>query len=400
MRTGIAALLALQVAIGMAQGQPAASSASSAPDQAQAAPAGARGGGGNENERAQTARQQGPLVLPDRRVTFRLYAPKASEVILNSELWKRTNYSEPMLKDDKGLWTLTVGPLAPGFYDYYFIVDGVPVPDPGNGHIKPGRVTTQSELDVPGAEADWEALQNVPHGEVRTILYYSKSLSTVRRMHVYLPPGYETGRDRYPVLYLLHGGGDTDEGWIAIGRANLILDNLLSEGKVKPMIVVMPYQFTSPSGSVDSASFGKDLVEDVIPYAEKNFRALTGSGNRAIGGLGIPSGGKGSSVLSEVALQNLEKFDYIVFTSAGGAWDDTLVQYKQYVEVMDNPANVKRVKFFVGDGTNNTNFARNKNFVENTKKRGYDVTFSVDDGIHGWHEFRRVLYEAAQKLFR
>ncbi len=385
MRTGITALLALQAAICIAQGQRTEAPAASAAEQGQAA----------------SARQQGPLVLPDRRVTFRLYAPKASEVILSSELWKRTNYTEPLKKDEKGLWSLTVGPLAPGFYDYYFIVDGVSLPDPANGHIKPGRVTTQSELDVPGTEAGWEALRNVPHGEVRSIFYYSKSLNAVRRMQVYLPPGYETGRERYPVFYLLHGGGDTDDGWVAIGRANLIMDNLLADGKAKPMILVMPYQFTSPSGSAETAPFAKDLIEDVIPYVESTFRTLTGSANRGIGGLGIPSaGGQGSSILSEVGLQYFDKFDYVVFTSNGGAWDDTLAQHKEYGEVMSNPANVKRVKFFVGDGTNNNNFTRNKTFAENMKKRGYDVTFSVDDGIHGWHEFRRDFYEAAQKLFR
>jgi enterochelin esterase-like enzyme len=367
MRTGIAALVALQAAICMAQ---------------------------------TPARQQGPLVNPDRRVTFRLNAPAASEVILSSELWKRTNYTEALKKDEKGLWSLTVGPLAPGFYDYYFIVDGIPMPDPGNGHIKPGRLTTQSELEIPGAEAAWEALRNVPHGEVRIIRYHSKSLNIERRMHVYLPPGYESGSDRYPVFYLLHGGGDNDDGWVAMGRANLILDNLLAEGKAKPMIVVMPNQFTSPVGSADSTAFGKDLIEDVIPYVEKNFRALTSSANRGIGGLMIPTGGQGSSILSEVALRNFDKFGHAVFTSCGGAWDSTLAQYSELEASMADPANVKRVRFFVGDGTNNPNFARNKAFAENAKKRGYDVTFSADDGIHGWHEFRRVFYEAAQTLFR
>jgi enterochelin esterase-like enzyme len=397
MRTVFVAIAALHAAICMAQGPNVAGAPTPAAGQDQVAPASARGGGGTQQ--AASGRQQGPLVLPDRRVTFRLFAPAASDVVLSSELWKRTNYSEPMKKDETGTWSLTVGPLAPGFYDYYYIVNGVPMPDPGNGHIKPGRVATQSELDVPGDEAAWEALRDVPHGQVRTIWYASKSLGLVRRMHVYLPPGYETSRDRYPVLYLLHGGGDTDEGWIAIGRANLILDNLLAAGKAKPMIIVMPNQFTSPTGSVDATAFGKDFVEDVIPYAEKNFRTLPGSATRALAGLGIPTT-QGSSLMSEIALQNLAKFDYIVFTSAGGAWDDTLRQYTQYEAVMNDPANVRRVKFFVGDGTNNNNFNRNKTFVENTKKRGYDVTFSVDDGIHGWHEFRRVLGEAAQKLFR
>jgi enterochelin esterase-like enzyme len=261
-------------------------------------------------------------------------------------------------------------PLAPGFYDYLFILDGVSIPDPGNGHIKPGRVATQSELDVPGPEADWEALRNVPHGDVRSVLYYSKSLSAVRRMQVYLPPVYETGRDRFPVLYLLHGGGDIDNGWVEMGRANLIMDNLLADGKAKPMIIVMPNQFTS-SGGADSAPFAKDFVGDIVPYIEKNYRTLAGSRNNAIGGLGIPAGG--SSILTDVALQNLEKFDYIFFTSNGSSWNSALAANKQYMDLMKNPANIKRIKFFVGDGTNNSNFGRNQAFVDNMKKLGYDA---------------------------
>ena len=196
MRTVFVAIAVLHAAIGMAQDPSRGGAPTPAAGQGQVAPAGARGGGGTQQ--AASGRQQGPLVLPDRRVTFRLFAPAASDVVLNSELWKRTGYSEPMKKDETGTWSLTVGPLSPGFYDYYYIVDGVPMPDPGNGHIKPGRVATQSELDVPGDEAAWEALRDVPHGQVRTIWYASKSLGLVRRMHVYLPPGYETSRDRYP----------------------------------------------------------------------------------------------------------------------------------------------------------------------------------------------------------
>ena len=395
MRTGITALLAFQIAICTAQ-----------PGPGQEAPAGARGGAQAGNRRP--AAQQGPLVLPDGRVTFRLNAPKASEVILSSELWKITNHTEPLKKDDQGLWSLTVGPLAPGFYDYFFIVDGVAFPDPGNGNVKPARTSVQSELEVPGAEANWEAVRNVPHGDVRVIWYYSKSLSKMRRMHVYTPPGFEASRDRYPVLYLAHGDGDTDEVWTRIGRASLILDNLVADGKAKPMIIVTPFIFAAEPGSADlprnSELFAKDLFEDVIPYMEKNLRALPGSANRAFGGLALSTnraleGIPGNNTLADILMTNMDKFDYFVFTSAGGAWDVPTYE-KKYPGVLDNPANIKRVKILVSDGTANNNFARNKRFVEGMKERGYTTFFTVHDGIHGWHEFRLDLYDEAQKLFR
>ena len=168
-------------------------------------------------------------------MTFRIYAPKATEVSVGGDFG-----GGKMTKDDKGVWSVTVGPLTPDFYCYTFVVDGVRTVDPKNAMIKPGVSSLDSMFLVPGEEAEFEALKDVPHGEVRTAWYRSGTLDAMRSLHVYTPPGYEGASDQYPVLYLLHGGGDEDSGWSTIGRAGFILDNLIAEKKAVPMIVVMP----------------------------------------------------------------------------------------------------------------------------------------------------------------
>jgi len=342
--------------------------------------------------------QPGPLIQDDKRVTFRLLAPKASEATVNGDFWTQQSRVEPLKKDEQGLWSVTVGPLSPGTYSYWFVVDGISIPDPGNGAIKPGVRVTQSAFEIPGPEADWQSLRNVPHGDVCMIWYHSAVLDKMRRMHVYLPPGYENSKQRYPVLYLLHGGGDYDDGWISIGRANWIMDNLLAQAKAKPMIIVMPFVFAVPQGSPEwsnnSSLFGKELTQDIIPYVERRFRILPGSANRAIGGLSMPN------ILPDVAFAYFDRFDYLCFTS-NGLSDDRIAYYeKAYPGLLDNPNNVKRVTFWIGDGANAMTFAGAKNLAERMKQRGYKTTFLTTDGIHGWPWFRRYFFEMVQVMFR
>ena len=180
-------------------------------------------------------------VLPDFRVVFRIYAPKASAVTLSGDFATQgRGTAGPMQKDDDGVWSLTVGPLIPDIYSYTFNVDGVRTVDPRNPMVKVGVSNLESMFFLPGPEAAYESVQPVPHGEVRAVWYESKTLGGPRRMHVYTPPGYERGNTKYPVLYLIHGGGDEDSGWSTIGNAGFILDNLIAAGKAKPMLVVMP----------------------------------------------------------------------------------------------------------------------------------------------------------------
>jgi len=179
-----------------------------------------------------------PQVHPDKKVTFRIRAPKASEVTVRGD-WM-TGPAEKLAKDDQGVWSVTVGPLAPDFYSYAFTVDGVRTLDPQNAMIKQGLASLDNMFFLPGPEADFEDNKAVPHGDIRKVWYQSATLKEQRRMHVYTPPGYDANNDKYPVFYLLHGGGDEDSGWSTIGRAGFILDNLIAAKKAKPMIVVMP----------------------------------------------------------------------------------------------------------------------------------------------------------------
>jgi Putative esterase/Carbohydrate-binding module 48 (Isoamylase N-terminal domain) len=200
---------------------------------AQSPPAAVRGGRGNVPPPINSCE-----VKPDRTVTFRLRAPEATDVKVAGDF---VQGPQQLTKDEEGVWSVTLGPLAPAIYDYTFPVNGVAVLDPVNPMIKPGERTNSSMFEVRGETAAPYDLRNVPHGAVHVNYYDSKSLGVTRRIDIYTPPGYESSRASYPVLYLLHGSGDTEAGWTTIGRANLILDNLIADGKARPMIVVMPY---------------------------------------------------------------------------------------------------------------------------------------------------------------
>ncbi len=339
-----------------------------------------------------------PEILPDQRTVFRFVAPKASEVTLTADFWLQESRVEQMKKDEQGVWTFTSPPLYPGFYSYYFTVDGVQAADPKNIWVKAGVRTLRSVFEVPGAQDDWEAVRNVPHGDVRVIWYHSSSVGNERRMHVYVPPGYDSSRERYPVLYLLHGGDDRDDGWTQIGRAGFILDNLIAQGKAKPMIVAMPYVYAvepnSPEYPNNSAMFAKDFVSDLMPYVEKNYRVLATPENRALGGLSLPN------IMTDLAFANMDKFNFIGFTGNGLSNDRIAAYEKQFPGVLEDPANVKRIKIWIGDGVNARTYAGSRNLAENMKKRGYDATFSMSRGIHEWPWFRHEFYEMAQVLFR
>ena len=188
----------------------------------------------------------------DRAVTFRLYAPKAESVgVLTTDLPGGVA-PRPMKKDDKGVWELTLAAVEPRTYRYLFDIDGARAADPRNQAVSESNGNVWSVLHVPGAEFMDRA--DVPHGAVARVSYRSAALAKDRRMHVYTPPGYEAGADKYPVLYLLHGAGDSDDSWTSVGRANFILDNLIAAKKAKPMIVVMPAGHTEPEGCGDPGS--------------------------------------------------------------------------------------------------------------------------------------------------
>lgn len=342
-----------------------------------------------------------PEVLPDHRVVFRLWAPKATEVSIAGDFWLQQDRTGTLAKDDRGVWSLTTEALPADFYSYYFNVDGVKLPDPVNGLIKPGTVATQSAFWVPGDRAALLEARPVPHGEVRMVYYQSEVLGKQRRMHIYFPPGYNAGQTRYPVLYMLHGGGDDDWAWVTIGRLNFVLDNLIAQGKATPMIVVMPSLWAlDPPVRADrepenEALFEKSLKQDIIPYVEKNYRALSTPAGRAIGGLGA-----GRNNMPDLVWPDIGMFSYVGFTSGGADASRVALLDKEYPDGMNDPANIKRVKFFLGNGTNDHSDESGKYLAGELKRRGYQTTFFETDDNHGWPGFRRYFEQYAQQVFR
>jgi enterochelin esterase family protein len=373
--------------------------------------------------RAQMARREptpndtliSPEVLPDGRVAFRIYAPKASEITLRGD-WMSTPEPVTLEKSENGVWSATVGPLTPDFYSYTFTVDGVRTVDPRNPMIKQGITSLDSMFFVPGEAAAFEDNRLVPHGEIRQSWYRSSTLDMQRRMHVYTPPGYDSGKDRYPVFYLLHGGGDDDSGWSTIGRAGFILDNLLAEKKARPMIIVMPNgslprpanlpRFTpgappSPEFMAAMAAaqerFTSELMKDVIPHVEKNYRVLAGRESRAIAGLSM-GGGQTLRVLTS----HPDQFASVAIWSAGlnpQATPDFEKRNAAFLESADKlNKQVKLLSISVGD--KDFTFAGSKNLSELLSKRGIKNQLHVSGGGHTWINWRRYLRDYAQLLFR
>ena len=252
---------------------------------------------------------QGPTVVSpevnaERKVTFRILAPNAQKVELRSpgDIPGIGRGGTPLqfTRNAEGVWESTTSAIPAGAYRYVFVVDGLTVADARNPATSQTNTTIYSLALVPGSEV-FDA-RNVPHGAVASVYYNSASLGGLRRMHVYTPPGYEAGRDKYPVLYLLHGAGDVDDSWTSVGRAGFILDNLIASGKAKPMIVVMPAGHVNGAGAALGAAppvppaagapprpdaFVSDFVNDLMPYVEKSYRVMTDRQSRAIAGLSM-----------------------------------------------------------------------------------------------------------------
>src|SRR5580698_8193522 len=257
-------------------------------------PAGRSGRGGRGTPAPPASTHE---VNPDRTVTFHLRAPDATSVKLSGDF---VQGSPDMTKGDDGQWSITTGPLNPAVYNYTFVVDGFRNIDPSSPMVKLGDRSAESMLEVTGDKPAPYDIQPVPHGTVHINWYQSASLNALRSIYVYTPPGYEESKAKYPVLYLLHGSGDTEAGWVDVGRANLILDNLIATGAAKPMIVVMPYGRPLPEVMfVPSAGrgpanpdelFGMDLLQDVITYVEKHYRVSAKAADRALAGLSMGGG--------------------------------------------------------------------------------------------------------------
>ena len=367
------------------------------PAQAPATPA-APGGRGNAPPAYNSCE-----VAPDRTVTFRLRAPEAADVKVSGDF---VQGAQDLTKAEDGVWSVTVGPLAPAIYNYTFRVNGVGMLDPVNPAIKLGERTSESMFEVPAEKPAPYDMQNVAHGTIHVNWYESKTLSVWRRIDVYTPPGYETGKGTYPVLYLLHGSGDTENGWVTIGRANFILDNLIAAGKAKPMIVVMPYgrarqdvylgPAPPPSQPPGPKAFENDLLNDVLPFAEKLYRIAAQPGDRAIAGLSM-GGGQALSV----GLNHLDVFQTVgAFSAGGGGRPEGLeVQYKDLLA--DPAATNKKLKFFyIACGKTDGLFAGSQALHDVLAKHDIKHTFAPSEEGHVWRNWRNYLADFVPQLFR
>jgi enterochelin esterase family protein len=357
-----------------------------------------------------------PEVTTDRHIVFRVNAPQAQRVRLSAGDIPGLGQTGVFAKNDAGVWELTIGPIDPGSYRYNINVDGVAVIDPRNPATSESNTNTWSVVHVPGSPL--MDTREVPHGAVAEVHYYSTALKRFRRMHVYTPPGYETGSAKYPVFYLLHGAGDSDDSWTSEGRANFILDNLIAGKKARPMIVVMPAGHTTRANGIAAADeFTRDFVSDIRPHIEKNYRVVANRANRAIAGLSM-----GGSQTLNIAIPDLDDFGYIgVFSSgllnafgAGGrgrgaatteappaaAPGARIPWEEQNLVTLENAALKKGLKLlWFSTGKDDFLIETTRQTVDLLKRHGFTVTFQESAGGHTWINWRNYLIEFAPLLF-
>jgi enterochelin esterase-like enzyme len=344
-----------------------------------------------------------PEVAADRRVTFRLRAPNALEALVVREGAPRL----PMRKGADGVWTVTTEPLEPDFYGYSFLVDGGRVLDPVNGAIKSNLQNPASLLHVPGGALPWE-VADVPHGLVHHHHYRSALVGDQRDFFVYTPPGYEAAAQRrYPVLYLLHGMSDGADAWSSeVGRANVILDNLIAGGRAKPMVVVMPLGYGAPEildvrwrgGPADPALgrrnrevFAKALLTEVVPAVERDYRVAVDRSSRAIAGLSM-----GGSESLTTGLNALDRFAWIGAFSTGGLPSD----YDANFPGLNASANDKLRVLWIACGTEDALITANRQLRQWLTSKGVRHTAIETPGAHTWMVWRRNLAAFAPLLFQ
>jgi len=343
-----------------------------------------------------------PEVHSDNRVTFRFLAPNAQEVKLGRE------GSDPvaMQKDDKGIWTLTTDPLAPDYYGYSIIVDGVRSLDPFNHLLVPNLITPGNAVHVPGpASLPWDA-NDTPHGEIHHHFYKSAVAGDDRDYYVYTPAGYDAAAKKtYPVFYLLHGFSDDASGWTAVGHANVIFDNLIAQGKAKPMIVVMPLGYGTMEmirlgwgawshtdvRDQNFSRFREALLTEIMPKVESEYRVTKDRNSRAIAGLSM---GGSESLLT--GLNNLDKFAWIGAFSSGGIPDD----FDKDFPGLDAKANQQLRLLWIACGTEDGLITVNRKLRDWLKAKGVQHADIETPGKHTWMVWRRNLTEFAELLFR
>jgi enterochelin esterase family protein len=365
-----------------------------------------------------------PVISMDNTVTFNVLSKNAQTVSLSGS-WMGAGENKEMTKNDQGVWSVKVGPLEPSMYHYNIIVDGISILDPANPKAMRDGTRYASTLIIPGQGSDLFEVNDVPHGSVTKVWYHSPILGLTRRMYVYTPAGYEDSKEKYPVLYLLHGGGGDEDAWTSLGRANYILDNLIAQGKAKPMIVVMTngnatqtaaltdwsrkteaaQQVTGPFAAgneqevVNSTTmFPNSLVKDVIPYVEQHFRVIANSENRAIAGLSM-----GCMQTQIISMTNPGLFQYIGCFSLGIHFNDqfAIISNKILIPAYDN--NLKTMKnklFYIGCGKDDFVYEGVQTLRKKLDEHGFKYIYNETSGGHTWANWRTYLSDFAPRLFK
>jgi enterochelin esterase family protein len=345
---------------------------------------------------------QSVTIAPDFRIIFRIYAPHAADVKLGGTDIPEGLRKDKMTKLANGVWEVTVGPVRPGAYRYNFVVDDVPVIDPRNPSVSESNMNAWSLVYVPGSSIF--DTKDVPHGAISQVAYYSKALKKFRRMHIYTPPGYESGSEKYPVFYLLHGAFDTDDAWPSVGRAGFILDNLIAGKKAVPMVVVMPAGHTgpftfNPSTGFRMGEFVDDFLQDIVPYAESHYRILRDREDRAIAGLSM-----GGAQTLDIAISSPANFSYVgVYSSGilGRGPTDLQTWEEKHKNILDDPDLKKGLRvFWFATGKEDFLLGVSHGTVEMFKRHGFNVVYNETSGGHTWMNWREYLAEFAPLLFK
>lgn len=332
--------------------------------------------------------QEYPKVNSQGYVRFRIVAPKAQDVVVSLGLGG-TRGGTPLTKTEDGSWMgTTSGPMEEGFHYYHLTVDGGVFNDPGTLNFY-GSTRWESGIEIPAHDQDFYTLKDVPHGKVQQVLFPSKSTNTSRRAFVYTPPSYDKdAKTKYPVLYLQHGWGEDETAWSNQGHVNLIMDNMIAEGKIKPFIIVMTYGMTNdikPGGirNFNVASFQTVLVDELIPYIDANFRTIPDQPHRAMGGLSM-----GGMETHAITLARPEVFSYYALLS-GGIYKPAEIKDKSKVKLIfmscgsfENPDGVKKAAVTL-------------------KEAGFNaVSFVSENTRHEFQTWRRSILELAPLLFK
>lgn len=342
-----------------------------------------------------------PRVLPDNCVIFKFYAPNVDtmKVFMNDTFL--------MNKDKKGIWTLTTEPLDPGFHYYSYIIDGVRVSDP-NSEVFYGYNFYSSGIDIPEKGVDFYITKAVPHGEIRTVNYYSKVTESWRPMNIYTPPGYNESDKEYPVLYIQHGGGENHEGWVKQGKIQNILDNLISEGRAEEMVAVITNGNVGINGleiipeevhniidheRIDlMEAFVAEIHSSIIPFVESHYRVKTDKNSRAITGLSRGGGFTLSTVLTFP-----DQFGYIGIFSSSTATKNLKMEFSDAFKVFKE----NEVKlFWTGAGLKDNSHKYTQTLVEILKENQIPYVWKEFSGGHEWQVWRKSLYDFAPRLFK